>query len=87
MCDRKFFIRDLLQEKHLQIEAQTQQLLGKQGMSKQVEQAEEKLEKLKHEKNRSLKIYSADINKLSLLIDKIEFKKQSILKRQDTLQD
>ena len=34
VCDRKFHIRHMLKERNLQIEAQTQQLLGRGGMAK-----------------------------------------------------
>ena len=40
ICDNKFFIQEMLKDKHLQIEAQTNQLLGEQGMQSQVDRAE-----------------------------------------------
>ena len=41
VCDRKFFLKDIVSDKNLQIEAQTNQLLGPQGLNSQMEKSQE----------------------------------------------
>ena len=50
-------------------------ILGKGGMNDKVQQSEDKLKKLKDENKRQKQIYGIDINKMGMLVDKIEYKK------------
>lgn len=61
VCDYKFHIKDILKEKSLQIEAQTNQLLGEGGMHFQVDQAEERLMKIVDDGTRQKKLLGKDI--------------------------
>lgn len=37
VCDRKFFIKDMIKDKQILVEAQYEQLLGQQGLNSQIE--------------------------------------------------
>jgi len=54
-------------------------------MARQVEAAEEKLAKIKSEAINFKKVYSIDIQKLEILMTKMEYKKQSIENQQEQL--
>jgi len=78
VCDRKFNLRELLKDRNLQIEAQTNQLLSKHGMMAQVEQHEQKNNQIRREGRKQAKIYATDIKKMQILVEKLEFKVQKI---------
>ena len=78
VCDRKFNLRELLKDRNLQIEAQTNQLLSKHGMMAQVGQHEQKNNQIRREGRKQAKIYATDIKKMQILVEKLEFKVQKI---------
>ena len=69
MCDRKFFIRDLVEDKNLQIEAQTNQLLGTEGLNTQIETKLDEIRKIRQEYDKDRKIYSLDYLKMQKIKD------------------
>ena len=69
VCDRKFFIKEIVQDKNLQIEAQTNQLLGAQGLNSQMEGSQTELQKIREDYDKERKLYALDYQKLQLVKD------------------
>ena len=77
----------MLKERNGTIEFNTQTLLGQTGLAAQVRASTEQLLKIKAEGNHAKKVFGLDISKMSLLIDKLGHKKETIKHQQETLHD
>jgi hypothetical protein len=77
----------MLKDEYLQIEAQTNQLLGELGMQGQVDRAEQKIQDLREHGGKERVKYGKDINKIRLLNDKMRLQKLKIEHEQKKLLD
>lgn len=85
VCDRKFHIREILKDKNLQIEAQTQQLLGKGGLNDQHEKSREELLKIQLDGKRQNQIYKLDNQNIKKVMEKTKEQLSAVKKHQDKI--
>lgn len=75
-----------MKDKNLQIEAQTNSLLGEGGMHSQVNKAEEVLKKIFDQGSRQCKLLGKDIQKQKLFIEKLRLHKMKVKNEHSKLQ-
>ena len=86
VCDRKFFIKEIVQDKNLQIEAQTNQLLGPQGLNAQVEASKNQLLQMQEEYDKERKLYALDYQKIQLVKEEMRKRLKKAKKKNEDVE-
>lgn len=86
VCDRKFFIKEIVEDKNLQIEAQTNQLLGPQGLNSQMEKSNTQLKEIREEYDKERKLYALDYQKIQLVKDEKRQRLRKVKKKNEDVE-
>lgn len=86
VCDRKFFIKEMLQDKNLQIEAQVAQLLGPQGLNAQMETSKQQLLQMQAEYDKERKLYALDYQKIQLVKEEMRKRLKKVKKKNEDIE-
>ena len=80
VCDRKFFIKDMIKDKQVNVEAQYEQLLGPQGLNSQIENKRKEIFKVQKEHKKTKDIYRLDYQKMQLILGRLTDKESDLKK-------
>lgn len=80
VCDRKFFIRDMIKDKQIQVEAQYEQILGTQGLNTQIEKKRKEIYQVQKEHQKTKDIYRLDYQKMQLILGRLKDKEDELKK-------
>ena len=80
VCDRKFFIKDMIKDKQILVEAQYEQLLGQQGLNSQIEKKRMEIYKVQKDHQKTKDIYRLDYQKMQLLLGRLKDKENDLKK-------
>lgn len=72
VCDRKFFIKDILKENREKILGLEDQLLGENGLATQIERCHKQIGKAKQAAAKIKRVYEHDCKKIEYLIDRVK---------------
>lgn len=80
VCDRKFFIKHLIKDKQVKVEAQYEQLLGNQGLNTQIEKKRKEIYQVQKEHKKTKDIYRLDYQKMQLILGRLKDKENDLKK-------
>jgi len=78
VCDSKFFIRQMLEEKQNMIEMQNTQLVGDMGLKVQIEKKKQQIRKVNKEFKKVKDMYRVDFQKVKIMLNRFKTKVEDL---------
>ena len=72
VCDRKFFIKEMIKEKEVTVEAQYEQLIGTHGLNAQIEGKRKEIKKVQKEHQKTKDMYRLDYQKMQIVLGRLK---------------